>query len=227
MLMVIPEFDIAFEKANEINAILAKRRRSDGFVPLDEIVEAVKKVSNYSKIIVSRQSFSELDLHEDDQKTDESKYGAMLSTMTRKRPNLKKNEQVAVLIINSDYSADMQRFSVAHELGHLITHIPNFTYEQIDDDNFTISAHINPDITFISEEECQDDKYLIAEQVANIFALLVLIPQNIKIRDIKKYGIDALMRKYGVTEDAIYSRMLLSSVKQRRNDRFEMAGVGV
>ena len=54
----------------------------------------------------------------------------------------------------------------------------------------------------------------IAEQVANIFALLVLIPEDIRIRDLKAQGIDELVEKYVVTEDAIYSRMLLSSVNK-------------
>ena len=120
---------------------------------------------------------------------------------------------MALLVINSDHNVNMQRFSVAHELGHLITDIPNFVYEETDDDRFTISAHVNPDITFIPEDACKNDNYLIAEQVANIFALLVLIPRDIKIRDLKDIGIDKLTEDYGVTEDAIYSRMLLSNVK--------------
>lgn len=208
MLMVIREFDTAFEKATLINKRLATRTPGDEFVSLDDIVAAVKQVSNFSRISVNRQSFSKLELPDQLKES-----GAMLSTMTNINQSTKEEEKIAHIIINSDYNANMQRFSVAHELGHLITEIPNFRYEEIDDGKFTISTHINPDITFIPEELCKKSKYLVAEQVANIFALLVLIPDEIRIRDIKTNGIDSLVNKYGVTEDAIYSRMLLSNVK--------------
>lgn len=208
MLMVIPEFNIAFEKAARIKSRISKNGFGDGFIPLDDIVAAVKKESGFARISVNRQSFSELELPDRFKKA-----GAMLSTMTHTNSRTKAEEKVARIIINSDHHVNMQRFSVAHELGHLITEIPNFTYEEIDDGKFTISTHVNADITYIPEEDCKDDKYLIAEQVANIFALLVLIPEDIRIRDLKTQGIDELTGKYGVTEDAIYSRMLLSSVK--------------
>lgn len=208
MLMVIREFDIAFEKAALINKGLTARVQGECFVSLDDIVAAVKQVSHFSRISVNRQPFSKLELPDKFKKS-----GAMLSTMTSVNEATQEEEKVAHIIINSDYNASMQRFSVAHELGHLITEIPNFRYEEIDDGKFTISTHINPDITYIPEELCKKNKYLVAEQVANIFALLVLIPDNIRIRDIKSKGIDQLVEKYGVTEDAIYSRMLLSSVK--------------
>lgn len=213
LFMAIREFDIAFEKARIINDILSTRTRGNNFVSLDDIIAAVKQVSHYADIFVNRQSFSQLDFPDEIKDSDIPSYGAMLSTMTRSKPGTSDVEPIAFLIINSDYSADMQRFSVAHELGHLITNIPNFTYEEIDDGRFTISTHINPDITFIPEEQCEENKYLIAEQVANIFALLVLIPRDIRIRDIKAVGMEKLTEIYGVTEDAIYSRMLLSNVK--------------
>lgn len=213
MLMVIKEFEIAFEKAKQITEILAAKDKSSDFVALDDIISAVLQVSNYSEITVNRRSFSQLKLPKDMKNPIIPTHGAMLSTRTKSNPSTGKQEQVANLIINSDYSANMQRFSVVHELGHLITNIPNFTYEQIDDGRFTISAHVNADITFIPEEICVQNKYLIAEQVANIFALLVLIPRNIRIQDIMNIGIDKLTERYGVTEDAIYSRMLLSSIK--------------
>ena len=205
MLMVIKEFEIAFEKAKQITEILAAKDKSSDFVALDDIISAVLQVSNYSEITVNRRSFSQLKLPKDMKNSIIPTHGAMLSTMTKSNLSTGKQEQVATLVINSDYSANMQRFSVVHELGHLITNIPNFTYEEIDDGRFTISAHVNADITYIPEEICVQNKYLIAEQVANIFALLVLIPRNIRIQDIMNIGIDKLTERYGVTEDAIYS----------------------
>ena len=117
------------------------------------------------------------------------------------------------IIVSPFQDERRRRFTIAHELGHLITDIPNFAYEEADDNRFTISTHVNPDITYISEEECKNNNYLIAEQVANIFALLVLVPRDLKIRDLKNEGVEKLTKKYGVTADAIYSRMLLSNVK--------------
>lgn len=208
MLMVIREFNTAFEKAALINKRLATRVQGESFISLDDIVAAVKQVSHFSRISVNRQAFSKLELPDQLKEA-----GAMLSTTTSINEATNEEEKVARIIINSDYNANMQRFSVAHELGHLITEIPNFRYEESNDGKFTISTHINPDITFIPEELCKKNKYLIAEQVANIFALLVLIPDDIRIRDIKSKGIENLVNKYGVTEDAIYSRMLLTNVK--------------
>ena len=211
-IMIRPEYKIAFEKAAQINKILSVRAKKDGFVPLDDIIKAVQIVSNYSEINVERVQFSKIDFPQDFDKSVALSCGAMLNTVSRKTPQ-GKDEEVAYLIINSDFDANMQRFSVAHELGHLITEVPNFVYETIDDGQSTLSAHINADITYWTEEECEGNSYLVAEQVANIFALLVLIPDDLKIRNVREYGAEDLAKKYGVTEDAIYSRMLLTSVK--------------
>lgn len=214
MFMIKREFDIAFEKARIINGVLASKSRVSKFVSLDDIIEAVKQVSKCSEIFINRQAFSELKLPKEYKDDPSPRYGAMLSTMTRENPETREREKLAHLIVNSDNSADMQRFSVAHELGHLVTDFPNFKYEEADDGLFTISTHIDPDITYIPDEICENDDYLIAEQAANIFALLVLIPENIKIRDVKEMGVKELAKMYGVTEDAIYSRMLLTGVNR-------------
>ncbi len=210
MFMIMNEFKVAFEKAQQINEILSSKGGAGKFVPLEEIIAAVQKASGCAEISVDRRSFSELKLPD----STASKYGAMLSTGTREVPGANKKEKIAYLIINADNNADMQRFSVVHELGHLITEVPNFVYEQTDDGLFTISAHINPDITFLSEDEYRENDYMIAEQVANIFALLVLIPKDLKIRDIREEGLERLSNRYGVTEDAICSRVLLSAVSK-------------
>ena len=214
MFMIKREFGVAFDKAREINEILSYKHKDNKFVSLDDIVEAVKQVSKCSEIFINMQAFSELRLPKEYKDDPSPRYGAMLSTMTREKPESKEREKIDHLIVNSDNSADMQRFSVAHELGHLVTDFPNFKYEEADDGLFTISAHIDPDITYIPNEECENEDYLIAEQVANIFALLVLIPDEIKICHLKEQGAKELAKIYGVTEDAIYSRMLLASVNK-------------
>ena len=207
MLMAMQQFKIAFDKAKEITALLSSQGKDASFIPLEDIIDAVKSAANYAEVYVTRQSFAALAISDKGKNDYKQSFGAMLSTSTNEN-----GDKIAHLIVNSDYSADMQRFSVVHELGHLITEVPNFVYETPDDGKFTVSAHVNPDITYISEEKCKKNKYLIAEQIANIFALLVLIPKDIKIRDIVDNGLSVLTKRYGVTEDAIYSRMLLSNV---------------
>lgn len=203
------KYKIAYQKAEEVLQLIKENGSIGVFVPLNDIISAVKKVSGFSKIVVERSSFKDLRIPGEEK--DSPQFGAMLSTETSNTNGT--IEKHAELLINSDYEPNMQRFSLVHELGHLVTNVPNFTYEKADDNQYTISAHINPDITYISTID-EDDGYLIAEQIANIFALLVLVPQDIKIRDLKEIGASELANKYGVTEDAIYSRMLLSSANR-------------
>lgn len=210
--MIRPEYQIAFKKATQVNQFLSLTSQKGKFVSLDDIVKAVLRISDYAEINIDRIEFSKLDFPKGFDRSVATSCGAMLNTTSRKNKNTQANEKVAQLIINADFDANMQRFSVVHELGHLIAEIPNFVYETVDDGRSTLSAHINADITYFTDEQCADNKYLIAEQVANIFALLVLIPRDIKIRDIKDEGVESFAEEYGVTEDAIYSRMLLSSV---------------
>ena len=77
MLMVIREFNTAFEKAALINKRLAARVQGESFISLDDIVAAVKQVSHFSRISVNRQAFSKLELPDQLKEA-----GAMLSTTT-------------------------------------------------------------------------------------------------------------------------------------------------
>lgn len=201
MFVMLPEFEIAIKKAKEVNEKL--KRPAIGFVPLSEIVEVVKEVSGFSKISTSFVDFSTLNYNSD--QINMSDAGAMLSTLDDT------NGKTAEIILNDSKSAPIQRFSMVHELGHLITDAPNYIYEMPNDEKFTISTLINTDITFITEEQCKNNSYDMAEQIANIFALLVLIPNEISIQKLVQEGIDKLIPKYGVTPDAIYSRMLISN----------------
>lgn len=197
-ITMLKEFNVAFEKAAEVNRIIT--RQENGFVQLPEIVNVVKKISGYKTIRVMFQDISSIEGF--------SNVGAMLSTKD------KDGEKTAEILVNSSNSAKIQRFSMAHELGHLITGVPNYQYETPNDGKFTLSTHINSDITFISDEACQKDNYIMAEQIANIFALLVLIPDNITIKKLAEESEEKLSSQYGVTTEAMYSRMLLSVMKK-------------
>lgn len=211
MFIMRNEFKSAVERANIINSMLKKRGiEEDDFAPLDTIIECVQEIAGYSEIEVSRRAFSRILNTDNSGEPQPSGMGAMLSTSTKFDEPSGKTLKSALLVLNTDFPAEKQRFSLVHELGHLITGNTNFHYETPNDGKFTISTHIHSDITYITEEECEKDEYLVAEQTANIFALLVLIRKNLRIRDLTENGIRALTQKYGVTEDALFSRMLLT-----------------
>ena len=197
-VVILREFEIAFEKAAEVNRKI--KRQENGFVELSEITEVVKRISCYDDIRVDFKNFSAV--------KDLANIGAMLSTQD------KDGKKTANILINSSNSAKNQRFSMAHELGHLITGVANYQYETPNDGKFTISSHINSDITFISDNDCKKDQYIMAEQIANIFALLVLIPDDITIKKLAEESEEKLSSQYGVTTEAMYSRMLLSVMKR-------------
>ncbi len=195
---MLKEFDVAFEKAALVNRKI--RRQDSGFVELPEIIDVVKQLSGYEEIKVSFRDFSTVEGIEH--------IGAMLNT--KEKDGIK----TADILVNSCNPPRIQRFSMAHELGHLITESPNYKYDTPNDGKFTMSSHINSDITFISDDDCEKDSYIMAEQIANIFALLVLIPDDITIKKLVGESEEKLSSQYGVTAEAMYSRMLLSAVKK-------------
>lgn len=203
MFIMLPGFKIAVEKAKEVKALLPEA--SVEFVALADIVDVVEKLSGY-EIRTTYMDFSKL--IKSDSEVDDSiirQAGAMLSTVEEG------NKKIAFLIVNEAKSPQQQRFATVHELGHLITKIPNYSYVYNEERKFTISTQINADITYISNEKCKSDKFLMAEQVANIFALLVLIPEDLTIQRMVNDGVQSLSKEFGVTEEALYSRLLISN----------------
>lgn len=206
MFIMLPEFKIAFEKARLVNEKL--HCVSERFVALPDIVDAVKELSGYD-IRTSFLDFTTLQTADNNSNEDDlvlKQAGAMLGTIVQG------NQKKAQIVVNEVKSAQQKRFATVHELGHLITSIPNYSYVIDNDGAFTLSTQINADITFISEEDCASSDFLKAEQVANIFALLVLIPDEITIQKMAAEGPDALAEKYGVTPEMLYSRMLITAM---------------
>ena len=206
MFIMLPEFKIAYEKARLVNEKL--HCVSERFVALPDIVDAVKELSGYD-IRTSFLDFTTLQTADNNSNEDDlvlKQAGAMLGTIVQG------NQKKAQIVVNEVKSAQQKRFATVHELGHLITSIPNYSYVIDNDGAFTLSTQINADITFISEEDCASSDFLKAEQVANIFALLVLIPDEITIQKMAAEGPDALAEKYGVTPEMLYSRMLITAM---------------
>ena len=189
-------FEIATIKANEV--IERLHYSDDGLVSTKQIVEIVSDIleqENPTEIECLFVSFSSAGVSDD--------YGAMMSVLQSDG----NSKQQATIIVNSDKDAKFQRFSLIHELGHLITNC----YTAVDEKNhYTISAHIKYNITSISAEECKNDEKLKNEQIANIFALKVLMPFNAFMKKVfVSDDLQSIADFFGVTKDAVRSRILL------------------
>ena len=198
MYLTLSEFGVSFEVAQEINKRL-EATKENGFVKLDKIIDVVKELSGYDTIKIA---FADFNFDKNAKKA-----GAMLNTKVTED-----GKKEAFIAVNTLNNAKVQRFSIAHELGHLITGAEAYDYETPNNGKFTISSQINSDITCILDEQCKENEFLMAEQISNIFAVLVLIPDEITIKQLRENAED-LSSRYGVTIDALYSKMMLSASK--------------
>lgn len=138
---------------------------NDGMVSTDSIIKAVSKMTN-TDISFSYASFENLKV------PSASNIGAMMCVQKRKN---KGSRETATIILNSDKSVKFRRFSLVHELGHLVNQ--NFT-TSTDGKEYTLSAHIQYNIFSFTDEQCAADPLIESEQQANIFALHVLMPSE-------------------------------------------------
>lgn len=157
-------FAPAFKAANEVIAYTS--RGIDGFIESQNIINAVKNISGYCEIKLRIQSFKSLDCRD---------AVSLLSIST------KNGKYSAKILINADTPPKMQRFALAHELGHILTDCINLEYVTPNDGSFVVSSMLNPDITLISNDQSEKDNFVFSEQLANIFATLVLVPDIINI----------------------------------------------
>ena len=183
-------FKIAEEKANEV----VKKLNYDAhdMVDTDKVKDIVEEITGI-KIAVGEISFNSLNKNV-------ANCGAMM------RVDNTDQGKKAYIVLNSDKNAIFKRFSFVHELGHIITDKYNFSENE---KKYTISAHINYNLTSLSEEQCTDD-YLINEQIANVFALLVLMPNKFFTK--KLVALDSIKNTadfFGITPEAVMSRMRL------------------
>lgn len=185
----------AFEAANKVLAYTS--RGTDGFVESQSIINAVKSISGYSNIGLNIQSFKSLDCN---------------NAVSLLNINKKDNEYSAKILINSDVPPKMQRFALAHELGHILTNAIDLDYITPNDGKFTISSMVSPDVTLISNDQSSENKFILAEQLANIFAILVLVPDTMNIKTLSSVDIDTLLSRYGVTSETIYSKLILDNI---------------
>ena len=155
------EFEIAYTKADEV---LKKMNYSNkDMIRTASVIDTVEDLLNID-IRFADYDFSKITSNK--KNLDVSNYGAAMCVSTRDK------KKFATILINEKETSQMKRFSLVHELGHLMT-------QSLDDfKDYQISTHIDMNITSIPDEVLNKtkNKFLIKEQTANIFALLVLIP---------------------------------------------------
>ena len=190
----------AYEKSNDFLTML--NLKNDKMVSTQEVIDIVEK-HFCPDIDISFGAFSDFGINEP--------YGAMMKVIIN---NESKKITNATIILNTDNDATFQRFSLLHEIGHLVMHAWDST-EELSEDNankYVVSTHINYNITNISEKQYKDNHYLINEQLANIFALRVLMPSDQFISKMKEYkNIADVAKFFGLTEDAVLSRIRIGA----------------
>lgn len=188
-------FNIAFEKSN---LILEKiDTENNKMIDTQQVIDAVSEVTK-TEIYVLKADFSGIN--------NAGRYSSMMSVVERGK------KRKATIILNSNENIDdkFRRFSLIHELGHLITGKYN-AQSNVDKKKtkFTLSSHIDYTLSHISEKEYADE-FLLNEEIANIFALRVLLPlkplmvEITKLKDLKKVA-----AHFGVPEEAVNSRLNL------------------
>ncbi len=197
MRILRQQFQTAFDRARDINKILSSKNE---YVWTDDIIEAIKASTHFINIIVLRQSFSQ---------TMQSEYHqsfSLLNTQMQFDEN-GRQEWSATILLNTDYDVVLQRFALVQALGQLATG----NYDFMDKAQYQASNYVNADIGKLLNKTHKSNA-IWAEELANIFAVLVLVPEKIKIDTLKETEIEILAKKYGVPIEAIYSKLILSHV---------------
>lgn len=93
--------------------------------------------------------------------------------------------------VNKNHSTALQRFTVAHELGHYL------------------NGHQHYEKTFVDDESRFYDPYFQQEKDADAFAAELLMPKDFLVKDLAEIGldIDELAKRYQVSEQALWIRL--------------------
>ena len=181
----------------------------EGIISLSAVIRAVEKRTSVTV------RFAEYDF-------------SKLSSNTKNKDRLEKcgaamcvesdeSGKLATILLNKKESPEMKRFSLVHELGHLLLDPP----EEIG--AYRVSTHINMDIVSFPKHVIESMRgkpvydILLNEQSANIFAIMVLLPYEIlKNRMEKERSLEAVAKSLGVDPKAVCSRLIL--YQEERDD---------
>ncbi len=148
------------------------------------------------KLDIVSTSFEENDIN--------NTYGAMLGVELNEDDSIKS----ATIILNNECPTEFQRFSLMHEIGHILMHA--WRNEDKYKDSYVVCTHINYKLQDIKKEVYEKDEYLRNEQIANIFALRTLMPFDIIIEKFSDgYSIDKLAKDFVINKEAVISRLAL------------------
>lgn len=173
----------------EVETIVNSIDCEDFMVNTDKCIEQVSKNKNVS-IAVRKVDFSF-----------DSEIKDCGAFMQLKNEN---GKNTAIILLNSSKDPIFQRFSLMHELGHIIL------YDFSSNNKIYNCAHIRYTLNYISDEICEKNKELYEEQKANIFALELLMPKNkfLKVCQ-EKNNIIEIAKEFGVAPEAVSSRLRL------------------
>lgn len=182
------------EKINqEVDKILCGiKYNNSSMVDTNAVLEYLSKEKN---IIVkfSRVNFSNIS----------KKFANMGAYMIYKKEN---NKKIYKIFINSNHNVVYQRFSLAHEIGHLCLE----DIDNLPEGKIALSTHIDYKLIEIDEKKVKNNQYLLNEQKANIFALKLLMPEKaLKISLLNFNSIDDISKAFGVDNAAVFSRLSL------------------
>lgn len=185
-----PAYLDAYEKANEVIKRLPYSGSS--MVDTDDVVKIVGDYAKYN-ISIFTADFAPLG-------NEISECGALTSIIAKPQEN---RLGEARIYLNAKYDLKFRRFSLVHELGHLMTGKNNFK-----EGYFFASAHIQYNLTYLDDKETEGNKAFENEQIANVFALSVLMPKEVFER---KMNLDdeTLCAIFGVSMEALNSRKIL------------------
>lgn len=188
------EFKEAFRRAQEISKKITPT--VEKMVRTADVIRIVEEETNID-VEFEEYDFAELS-DSSGKKNRFAKYGAAMYVSGND------NHQKAQIILNSRETPKMQRFSLIHELGHLILQ----NMEKCD--GYLFSTHIDMSLPSIEDEVMLQNSFYVKEQQANIFALVVLIPPKALMEALEKHdSLDDIARLFGVEKDAIISRIKL------------------
>ena len=206
------EYKIAFEKAKDV----LSRINYDGtdMVKSSDVIKAVSEMTGMQirLIVVDFKKFKS------NKRFHITEYYAALQLYKTKECN------GVGIFVNSTRDPKMQRFALVHALGRIATGmLDDVPVIGTDPELKELSGkkasgkcrllvHIDMDIDSISEEYLDNTEYdfMIKEQAANIFALLVLIPPQTVLEQMQKNdSIEEISRFFGVDDEAVISRVEL------------------
>lgn len=187
---------IAYWRSDEVLANI--RVGSDDLVDVNDVLEYIRS-KYFPKLVVYSRSFAGIG----------SPAGPCDTCGAMARLSNTDGDINAVIVVNSDLDPAFQRFALMQQIGHLLTLPPD---AELDPDSYIVSTRISYDLAAITQEDMNRDRYLLREQVSNVFALRVLMPGDQFFRKIKELdSVESTARFYMLPPEAVISRMMIGA----------------